>query len=211
MILIKTDRDTLLKPLQIVTGVVERRHTLPILSNVFIQQNENKLSFLATDLEIQIETSKEINKSEEKNYALTISAKKFQDILRTLPADSNVTLSRQDNLLQIKSGKSSFNLQILPPEDFPKISEDSEPESIITVPQKALKNLLHHVQFSIAQQDIRYYLNGLLLLTEEKSLKAVATDGHRLGYMAIDLDKIYDKKRNNYSTKNRVRTRKTTC
>ncbi len=194
MILIKTDRDTLLKPLQIVTGVVERRHTLPILSNVFIQQNENKLSFLATDLEIQIETSKEINKSEEKNYALTISAKKFQDILRTLPADSNVTLSRQDNLLQIKSGKSSFNLQILPPEDFPKISEDSEPESIITVPQKALKNLLHHVQFSIAQQDIRYYLNGLLLLTEEKSLKAVATDGHRLGYMAIDLDKIYDKK-----------------
>ena len=194
MILITTNRDILLKPLQIVTGVVERRHTLPILSNVLIQQEEKKLSFLATDLEIQIETSKEISQSKEKKYALTISAKKFQDILRTLPTDSNVTLNRQDNRLQVKSGKSSFNLQILPPEDFPKISEDSEPQSIITVPQKELKNLLHHVQFAIAQQDIRYYLNGLLLLIEEKSLKAVATDGHRLGYMAIDLDKKYDRK-----------------
>ena len=194
MILIKTDRDTLLKPLQIVTGIVERRHTLPILSNVLVQQDEKKLSFLATDLEIQIETSKEISQPKEKNYALTISAKKFQDILRTLPADNNVTLNRQNDRLQIKSGKSSFNLQILPPEDFPKISEDSEPESIITVPQKELKNLLHHVQFAIAQQDIRYYLNGLLLLIEEKSLKAVATDGHRLAYTAINLDKTYEKK-----------------
>lgn len=194
MILIKTDRDTLLNPLQVVTGIVERRHTLPILSNVLIQQDEKKLSFLASDLEIQIETSKEISQPKEKNYALTISAKKFQDILRTLPADSDVTLNRQDNRLQVKSGKSSFSLQILPPEDFPKISEDSEPESIITVSQKELKNLLHHVQFAIAQQDIRYYLNGLLLLIEEKSLKAVATDGHRLGYMAIDLDKKYDRK-----------------
>ncbi len=194
MILIKTDKDTLLKPLQIVTGVVERRHTLPILSNVLIQQVEEKLSFLATDLEIQIETIKKISQSKTHNYALTVSAKKFQDILRTLPTDSEVTLNRKDNHLQVKAGKSSFNLQILPPEDFPKILEDTEPENIITVQQKGLKNLLHHVQFAIAQQDIRYYLNGLLLLIEEKSLKAVATDGHRLSYMAIDLDKEYEKK-----------------
>lgn len=194
MILIKTNRDTLLKPLQVVTGIVERRHTLPILSNVLIQQNEEKLSFLATDLEIQIETTKKDIQSTEKNYSLTVSAKKFQDILRTLPADCEVTLNLNDNRLQVKAGKSTFNLQILPAEDYPKISEDSEPEAIITVKQKELKNLLHHVQFAIAQQDIRYYLNGLLLLIEETSLKAVATDGHRLGYMAIELEKSYAKK-----------------
>ena len=159
-----------------------------------IQQKEKKLSFLATDLEIQIETFKEINQSKVKEFTLTVSAKKFQDILRTLPTDSEVTLNRQDNRLQVNAGNSSFNLQILPPEDFPKISKDSEPINVITVQQKELKNLLHHVQFAIAQQDIRYYLNGLLLLIEEKSLKAVATDGHRLGYMAIDLDKNYEKK-----------------
>mgnify|MGYP000448134869 FL=1 len=141
MILIKTNKDTLLKPLQIVTGVVERRHTLPILSNVLIQQKEKKLSFLATDLEIQIETFKEINQSKVKEFTLTVSAKKFQDILRTLPTDSEVTLNRQDNRLQVNAGNSSFNLQILPPEDFPKISEDSEPINVITVQQKELKNL----------------------------------------------------------------------
>ncbi len=194
MILIKTNKETFLRPLQIVTSVVERRHTLPILSNVLIQQEEKKISFLATDLEIQIETTKEISQPSKQNYELTVSAKKFLDILRTLPTDSKVTLNRQDNRLQVKAGKSSFNLQILPPEDFPKISEDSKPENIITVQQKELKKLLHHVQFAIAQQDIRYYLNGLLLLIEGKSLKAVATDGHRLSYMAIDLDKEYEKK-----------------
>lgn len=194
MILIKTNRDTLLKPLQIVTGIVERRHTLPILSNVLIQQDDEKLSFLATDLEIQIETSRTNKPSNKHNYSLTVSAKKFQDILRTLPSDNEVTLNLEENRLQVKSGKSSFNLQVLPAEDFPKISEDTNPEAIITVQQKDLKRLFHHVQFSIAQQDIRYYLNGLLLLIEETSLKAVATDGHRLGYMAIDIDKSYEKK-----------------
>ena len=194
MILIKTKKDILLKPLQIVTGVVERRHTLPILSNVLIQQEGKTLTFLATDLEIQIETTKEINQSKDQNFALTVSAKKLQDILRTLPTDSEVTLNRIENRLQVKAEKSAFNLQILPPEDFPKISEDTKPENIITVQQKELKNLLHHVQFAIAQQDIRYYLNGLLFLIEEKSLKAVATDGHRLAYTAIDLEKTYEKK-----------------
>lgn len=194
MILIKTKRDTLLKPLQIVTGIVERRHTLPILSNVLIQNKDNKLSFLATDSEIQIETSKEITESKEKNYSFTVSAKKFQDILRTLPTEKEVTLNLQENRLQVKSGKSAFNLQILPAEDFPKISEDTELEVTITVQQKELKNLLHHVQYAIAQQDIRYYLNGLLLLIEDTSLKGIATDGHRLGYMAINLDKNYEKK-----------------
>ncbi|MDP1558325.1 MAG: DNA polymerase III subunit beta [Nitrosomonas sp.] len=194
MILIKTNRDTLLKPLQIVTGIVERRHTLPILSNVLIKQDKDKVSFLATDLEIQIETSTKDFQPSDQTYSITVSAKKFQDILRAFPADLEVTLLLQDSRLQIKIGKSSFNLQVLPAEDFPKIAEETAPETKITIQQKELKTLLHHVQFAIAQQDIRYYLNGLLLLIEKTSLKAVATDGHRLSYMAINLDKSKDKK-----------------
>lgn len=194
MILIKTNRDTLLKPLQIVTGIVERRHTLPILSNVLIKHDKDKIHFLATDLEIQIETSTKEFQSSEQDFSITVSAKKFQDILRAYSADAEVSLLLKESRLQVKVDKSSFNLQVLPSEDFPIIVEDAEPDSKITIQQQALKQLLHHVQFAIAQQDIRYYLNGLLLLVDQTSLKAVATDGHRLSYMAITLDQSKDKK-----------------
>ena len=189
MLLIKTSRDTLLKPLQTVTGIVERRQTLPILSNVLIQQDAEKTSFLTTDLEIQIKTVTTIDLLAKQNFALTVSAKKFQDILRSLSSDAEVTLTRQDDHLYVKSGKSAFNLQILPPEDFPEVVEESASDSAITLQQKELKDLLHHVQFAVAQQDIRYYLNGLLLLTEDRQLISVGTDGHRLAYIATGLDK----------------------
>ena len=188
MLLIKTNRDTLLKPLQTVTGIVERRQTLPILSNVLIQQNEEKTSFLTTDLEIQIKTVTTKDLAAKLDFALTVSAKKFQDILRSLSADAEITLTRKDDHLQVKSGKSAFNLQILPAEDFPEVVEASESDATITLKQNELKNLLHQVQFAVAQQDIRYYLNGLLLLTEDKQLISVGTDGHRLAYIAAALD-----------------------
>lgn len=188
MLLIKTHRDTLLKPLQTVTGIVERRQTLPILSNVLIRQNAEKTSFLTTDLEIQIKTVTTIDLAAKQDFSLTVSAKKLQDILRSLPADAEVTLTRQDDHLYVKSGKSAFNLQILPAEDFPEMVEESESENAITLKQKELKDLLHHVQFAVAQQDIRYYLNGLLLLTDGTQLISVGTDGHRLAYIAAALD-----------------------
>lgn len=188
MLLIKTNRDTLLKPLQTVTGIVERRQTLPILSNVLIQQNEEKTSFLATDLEIQIKTVTTKDLAAKQNFALTVSAKKLQDILRSLSTNAEITLTRKDDHLQVKSGKSAFNLQILPAEDFPEVVEESESATTITLKQNELKNLLHQVQFAVAQQDIRYYLNGLLLLTEDKQLISVGTDGHRLAYIAAALD-----------------------
>ncbi len=193
MLLIKTDRDTLLKPLQTVTGIVERRQTLPILSNVLIQQDDKKTSFLTTDLEIQIKTVTANESSNKQKFSLTVSAKKLQDILRSLFTDADVSLTRLDDHLQVKSGKSTFNLQILPAEDFPQIAEESEPDTLITLKQKELKKLLHHVQFAVAQQDIRYYLNGLLLHIEDKYLVAVGTDGHRLAYFSIQLDKSYGK------------------
>ncbi len=193
MLLIKTNKDTLLKPLQTVTGIVERRQTLPILSNVLIQQNQEKTSFLTTDLEIQIKTTTVHDSSDHPNFSLTVAAKKLQDILRSLAGDPEVTLTRKDDHLQVKSGHSAFNLQILPAEDFPEIAEEAKSEVVVTLKQKDLKKLLHHVQFAVAQQDIRYYLNGLLLLIEQQHLIGVGTDGHRLAYIANDLDGNHDK------------------
>lgn len=193
MLLLKTNRDPLLKPLQTVTGIVERRQTLPILSNVLIQQDKEKMSFLTTDLEIQIKTVVKNETVPSQLFSFTVSAKKLQDILRSLSADAEISLNRQDDHLQIKSGKSVFNLQILPAEDFPQVADEAQPTASVTLQQKDLKNLLHHVQFSIAQQDIRYYLNGLLLLVDDKHIIGVGTDGHRLAYIAADLEKTEKK------------------
>jgi DNA polymerase-3 subunit beta len=187
MKLIETDKDTLLKPLQTVTGIVERRHTLPILSNVLIERKQEKISFIATDLEIQITTSAEDAHADGEEYAVTVAAKKLQDILRALPDKARVVLEMGENRLHAKAGKSRFNLQTLPVEDFPKFPESTESQGKITVQQKELKHILSMVQYAMAQQDIRYYLNGLLLLVEENYLRVVATDGHRLAFALMKL------------------------
>jgi DNA polymerase-3 subunit beta len=187
-LIIETDRDTLLKPLQTVTGIVERRHTLPILSNVLIERGQGKISFVATDLEIQITTSTEDTDPTSEEYAVTVAAKKLQDILRALPDKAQVILETGENRLHAKAGKSRFNLQTLPVEDFPRFPESAEPQGKITVQQKELKHILSMVQYAMAQQDIRYYLNGLLLLMEENYLRVVATDGHRLAYALMALN-----------------------
>ncbi|SOD40266.1 DNA polymerase III subunit beta [Nitrosovibrio sp. Nv4] len=194
MKLIETDRDTLLKPLQTVTGIVERRHTLPILSNVLIERKQEKISFVATDLEIQITTSAEHVNPDSEEYAVTVAAKKLQDILRALPDKAQVILETDENRLRAKAGKSRFSLQTLPVEDFPKFPEGTEPQAKITVQQKELKHMLSLVQYAMAQQDIRYYLNGLLLLLEDNYLRVVATDGHRLAFALMMLEASQEKK-----------------
>jgi DNA polymerase-3 subunit beta len=194
MKLIQADRDMLLKPLQAVTGIVERRHTLPILSNVLIERKNAEISFVATDLEIQITTSVQDSNAGGEGHAVTVAAKKLQDILRALPDNVQVMLETDENRLQGKAGKSRFNLQTLPVEDFPKFPENTESQAKITVKQKELKHLLFLVQYAMAQQDIRYYLNGLLLLMEENSLKVVATDGHRLAFALLVLDASQEKR-----------------
>jgi DNA polymerase-3 subunit beta len=194
MKLIETDRDTLLKPLQTVTGIVERRHTLPILSNVLIERKNEHLSFIATDLEIQITTSANDAGSADQNSSVTVAAKKLQDILRALPEKTRIILETGENRLHVKAGKSRFNLQTLPAEDFPKFPESKEPQGKITVQQKELKHLLSMVQYAMAQQDIRYYLNGLLLLIEDNFMKVVATDGHRLAFALMTLPTVQEKK-----------------
>ena len=184
MRLLKLTRDELLKPLQAVTGIVERRHTLPILSNVLIAKKQEKITLTATDLEIQISTSFSIGKDEAEQTSLTVSARKLQDILRALPETSDTVLDAQNNRLQVRSGKSRFNLQTLPAADFPTFADPGTPEVRVAIAQRELKRLLLLVQYSMAQQDIRYYLNGVLLVLEDEQLKMVATDGHRLSYAA---------------------------
>jgi DNA polymerase III subunit beta len=183
MILIKAQRDALLKPLQTVTGIVERRHTLPILSNVLITKIASEVSFCSTDIEMQIKTNAEMGAGPE-DAATTVAARKLLDILKALP-DQEIIVSLVNKKLGISQGKSKFSLQTLAAEEFPTVMPaDSYPARVVLT-QKDLKHLLHLVHFAMAQQDIRYYLNGLLLVIDHESLKAVATDGHRLAFSAV--------------------------
>jgi DNA polymerase III subunit beta len=184
--MIKARRDDILTPLAAVSGIIERRHTLPILSNVLIEQSGKNLSFLATDIEIQITARTPIDAGGE-TRALTVGARKLLDILRALPDSAEVSLQAQDKRLQVKAGKSRFTLQTLPAEDFPRLAKPAGEAARFSFSQKALRRLLGLVQYAMAQQDIRYYLNGLLLVVEESQLKLVATDGHRLAYAASAL------------------------
>jgi len=186
MTLIKINRDVLLKPLQAVSGIIERRHTLPILSNVLLMRTANHIDLVATDIEIEI-TASATTETQGEAKTITIGARKFLDILRALPEASEVSLVMQEKRLQIKSGKSRFNLQTLPAEDFPRLSEAEGTPTKFAVPQRLLKSLIGLVQYAMAQQDIRYYLNGLLMVVEEGQLKLIATDGHRLAFAAKDV------------------------
>lgn len=194
MKLVQLERDALLKPLQAVTGIVEKRHTLPILSNVLIERKQDRLHLVATDLEIQVATSTESCKGGDEDISLTVSARKLQDILRSLPEQTDTTLDVQNNRLQVRAGKSRFNLQTLPAADFPAIAEPGAALAKVTLPQKALRELLLLVQYAMAQQDIRYYLNGLLLVLDGGQVKVIATDGHRLSYAARPLGQQQEKR-----------------
>jgi DNA polymerase-3 subunit beta len=184
--MLKAKRDQILAPLAAVNGIIERRHTLPILSNVLIERSAQALAFLATDIEIQI-TAKTTLPAAGDARAITVGARKLLDILRALPEDAEVNLQQQDKRLVVRAGKSRFSLQTLPAEDFPRLAKPAGEAARFSLPQKALRRLLGLVQYAMAQQDIRYYLNGLLMVVEPGELKLVATDGHRLALAAMEL------------------------
>jgi DNA polymerase-3 subunit beta len=185
--MIKAKRDEILGPLSAVSGIIERRHTLPILSNVLIDSASDSLSFLATDVEIQITARSSLRGSGEAR-SLTVGARKLLDILRALPEGAEVSLQPQDKRLVVKAGSSRFTLQTLPAEDFPRLAKPSGEAAKFALSQKALRRLLGLVQYAMAQQDIRYYLNGLLMVVDGSQLKLVATDGHRLAYVSLEID-----------------------
>ncbi len=184
--MIKAKRDDILTPLSAVSGIIERRDTLPILSNVLIEHASQNLSSLATDIEIQI-TARASLPAAGDVQPVTVGARKLLDILRALPDNAELTLQQQDKRMLLKTGKSRFTLQTLPAEDFPRLAKPGGEAARFKLSQKALRRLLGLVQYAMAQQDIRYYLNGLLMVVEEGQLRLVATDGHRLAYAASPL------------------------
>ena len=193
MFIEKVEKEILLKPLQTVVGIVERKQTMPILSNILMEKGIDKIRFTSTDLEIQITTTIETKSDSHDSSTITVGGKKLQEILRILPDQSKVSIEIKDNKVQIKSNKSRFNLQSLPALDFPKLNNQLENSKTIKLSQSALKKLLSSVQFAMAQQDVRYYLNGVLFVIEDNKFSAVATDGHRLAYNAITIAENLEK------------------
>ena len=187
MIVLKATQDKVLSVLQSVAGIVERRHTLPILANVLIRKTGNQLQVTTSDLEIQIRTTAELG-GDDRSFATTVGARKLIDILRSMPGDQTVSLESAQNKLILKGGKSRFTLQTMPAEDFPLVQEAASFGPAFSVPQKVLKDLLNQVSFAMAVHDIRYYLNGILFVAEGKHLSLVATDGHRLAFSSATLD-----------------------
>jgi DNA polymerase-3 subunit beta len=186
MIVLKATQDKVLSVLQAVCGIVERRHTLPILANVLIRKTGSALQLTTSDLEIQIRTTAELD-GDAGDYTTTVGARKLVDILRTLPADQTVSLESSAAKLILKGGKSKFTLQTMAAEDFPLVQEAANFGPAFSVPQKTLKDLLGQVSFAMAVHDIRYYLNGILFVAEGKQLSLVATDGHRLAFASATL------------------------
>ena len=187
MIVLKATQDKVLAILQSVAGIVERRHTLPILANVLISKTGSQIQLTTSDLEIQIRTSAELD-GDVGSFTTTVGARKLIDILRSMPSDQTVSLESAQNKLILKGGKSRFTLQTLPAEDFPLVQEAASFGPAFSVPQKVLKELLNQVSFAMAVHDIRYYLNGILFVAEGKQLSLVATDGHRLAFSSATLD-----------------------
>ena len=184
-------REALLRPLQAVSGIVERRQTLPILANVLLEQKDGHLFVTATDLEMQITANSEL--AGKQDQSVTVGARKLQDLLRALPEESALNVDTAGGKMTVRAGRSRFNLQTLPAADYPRIGLSKDQLQTITLPQREFRGLLKLAEFAMAQQDIRYYLNGMLLVIDKGSLQAVATDGHRLSYASISVPGNYSR------------------
>ena len=178
------EREKLLAPLQAVIGVVERRQTMPVLANVLLGVRQGQLAITATDLEVELVAATEVTVQEAGD--ITVPGRKFLDILRALPEKLSVSLTVEGEKVVIKAGRSRFSLSTLPAVDFPVI-DDINAQQTVQIPRKELLRLLEKTHFSMAQQDVRYYLNGMLLEIDNTLLRAVATDGHRLALCETEL------------------------
>lgn len=178
------DREAILSPLQAVIGVVERRQTMPILANVLVTGRDDQLAITATDLEVELVARAKVNLQQAGE--VTLPGRKLLEIVRALPEKASIVLSVEGERATLRSGKSRFTLTTLPASDFPTI-EDIRPQQAIRLEQTALRRLLDKTHFSMAQQDVRYYLNGMLLETSGNALRTVATDGHRLAFCEATL------------------------
>jgi DNA polymerase-3 subunit beta len=174
---IKTDRENLLEPLQKIAGVVERRQTLPILANILINAGNGLIQLTATDLEVELKTEAKVECDGEADF--TLPARKLLDICKALPESAQITLDIGEDKVRLQSGRSRFSLSLLPARDYPVI-EPTPSSNVMTIKEATLNCLIEKTQFAMAQQDVRYYLNGMLIEISNGDLRTVATDGHRL-------------------------------
>ncbi|MCU7925697.1 MAG: DNA polymerase III subunit beta [Candidatus Thiodiazotropha sp. (ex Dulcina madagascariensis)] len=174
---INTDREKLLESLQKIAGVVERRQTLPILANILVNAANGHIQLTATDLEVELKTESSAECDGEADF--TLPARKLLDICKALPESASVTLDVSDDKVKLRSGRSRFTLSLLPARDYPVI-EPTPSNDILTIKESVLHRLIEKTQFAMAQQDVRYYLNGMLLEIGQGDIRTVATDGHRL-------------------------------
>lgn len=188
---IAISRDEILEPLQQIGGVVERRQTLPILANILVNASKDSLTITATDLEVEMRTRVAVSCNGELDF--TLPARKLIDICRALPEGADIDISVEGERTTIRSGKSRFTLGTLPAQDYPVI-EPSAASHRFTLSEGVLKRLIEKTQFAMAQQDVRYYLNGMLLEINGGNVKTIATDGHRLALSEAqcDLDSTID-------------------
>lgn len=179
-------RETLLEPLQAVIGVVERRQTMPVLANVLLVASQGKgLAVTATDLEVELVASVQVDV--EKDGEVTVPGRKLLDICRALPDGAVVNFSLSGEKVTVRSGRSRFTLSTLPATDFPTV-EDIKAQQQVKLPANQLRRLIEKTQFSMANQDVRYYLNGMLLEVAGPIVRSVATDGHRLALCELTVD-----------------------
>lgn len=179
-------REALLKPLQLVSGVVERRQTLPVLSNVLLVLEGSELSLTGTDLEVELVGRVSVDEAKV-GGSITVPARKLLDICKSLSEDAMIELALNENKVQLKSGRSRFTLTTLPASEFPGVEEEPDTFSL-QLSQPRLKELLEATSFAMAQQDVRYYLNGMLFEVDPAYLRLVATDGHRLAMETLAMD-----------------------
>lgn len=178
-------REVLLKPLQQVIGVIERRHTLPVLANFLVQVGDGQVAFTGTDLEVEMVARAPVNDAEDGE--VTIPARKFFDLMRALPDGAEIKFKHSEDKVVVQAGRSRYTLSTLPAGEFPVI-DDIELVERVSLPEATIKELMDRTAFAMANQDVRYYLNGLLLDLHETSLRCVATDGHRLALAEIGLE-----------------------
>ena len=186
-------REALIKPLQLVTGVVERRQTLPVLSNVLLALDGDKLSLTGTDLEVELIGRAKMPEGATEVGEITVPARKFMDICKSLPDDATIRIEEEEGKLTLRSGRSRFTLSTLPATEFPGI-EDISSKFSFSVPQQTLKAMLENTSFAMAQQDVRYYLNGMLFEVTADYIRMVATDGHRLAMHSDAVKSAVDEK-----------------
>lgn len=186
------ERSHLIKPLQQVSGALGGRPTLPILGNLLLKVEENVLSMTATDLEVEL-VSKVTLEGDVEAGSITVPSRKFLDICRGLPDDAIITFVLEGDRVQVRSGRSRFSLATLPANDFPNI-EDWQSDVEVSLSQADLRALIEKTQFSMANQDVRYYLNGMLFEIDGTTLRSVATDGHRMAVSQMSLDADFAQK-----------------